>query len=116
MTVMNIKKIFLSMACLILCLGARPASQVKAEGAEAYKHVQYLASDGLRGRKAGTPEYAKAAEYVAAKMKEYGLQPGGGNGSWFQEVPFKSWSNFDLPVRLEIVSPERRTYFAGRGR
>ncbi len=99
-----------------LSLSARPAPQVKADGAEAYKHIQYLASDDMRGRKAGAPEYAKAAEYVAAKMKEYGLQPGGANGSWFQEVPFKSWSNFDLPIRLEITAPERRVYFAGRGR
>jgi membrane dipeptidase len=113
---MNIKTISASLAGLILCLGARPASQVRADGAEAYKHVQYLASDDLKGRKAGTPEYAKAADYIAAKMKEYGLQPGGGNGSWFQEVPFKNWSNFDLPERLEITAPERRVYFAGRGR
>ena len=99
-----------------LSLSARPAPQVKADGAEAYRHIPYLASDEIRGRKAGTPEYAKAAEYVAAKMKECGLQPGGDNGAWFQEVPFKSWSNFDLPIRLEIASPERRVYFAGRGR
>ncbi len=110
------KKIFASIACLILCLGSKPAFEVRADGAQAFKHIQYLASDELRGRKAGTPDYAKAAEYVAAKMKEYGLQPGGDKGSWFQAVPFRNFSNFDLPVRLEITSPERRVYFAGRGR
>lgn len=100
----------------ILVLSGRIAAQVNADGEKAYEHVRHLASDELEGRKSGTAGYAKAAEYVAAKMKEIGLQPGGENGIWFQEVPFKNWSNYDQPVRLEIVSPERRVYFAGRGR
>ena len=91
-------------------------AQVKADGAKAYEHVRHLASDEFKGRKSATPEYAKAAEYVAAKMKEYGLQPGGDKGSWFQEVTFKNWSDYDQPVRLEIISPRKRIYFPGRGR
>jgi membrane dipeptidase len=110
------KKILSLIACLIVCLGARPAPDIRADGTRAYEHVRYLASDDFRGRKAGTPDYARAAEYVAAKMKECGLKPGGENGSFFQEVPFKNWSNIDMPERLEIVSPEHRIYFSGRGR
>lgn len=110
------KKLAVLIVCLTFSFGARPAADVKADGARAYEHVRHLASDELKGRKAGTPEYAKAADYVAAKMKEYGLRPGGDNGSWFQEVPFKTWSNFDQPSRLEIISPEHRVYFSGRGR
>jgi membrane dipeptidase len=49
-------------------------------------------------------------------MKEYGLMPGGERGTYFQTVPFKSWSNFDLPVRLELVSVRRLSYRAGRTR
>ena len=110
------KKNLVPIACLLLSLGARPVTQVPADGAKAFEHVSYLASDAFRGRKAGTPEYAKAADYVAAKMKEYGLKPGGENGGWFQEVPFKDFSNFEMPERLEIVSPEQPVYFAGWGR
>jgi len=106
---------------LVMCLifappWPRALAQEKADGAKAYEHVRYLASDELAGRKSGSPGYAKAAEYVAAKMKEIGLQPGGEKGTWFQEVPFKNWSNFDQPVRLEVISPVRRKYFPGRGR
>jgi membrane dipeptidase len=110
------KKIIVLMAAIALSLGSRPSPEIRADGTKALEHVRYLASDDFRGRKAGTPDYARAAEYVAARMKEYGLKPGGENGSFFQEVPFKNWSNFDPPERLEIVSPERRTYFSGRGR
>jgi len=94
----------------------KAALRPTANGARAYAHIRYLASNELKGRKSGTPEYRRAAEYVAAEMQKAGLQPGGDNGTWFQEVPFKSWSDFEQPLRLEIVSPQRRVYFAGRGR
>ncbi|MFZ2053703.1 MAG: membrane dipeptidase [Candidatus Aminicenantales bacterium] len=110
------KKTAILIFASILVLSGRITAQVKADGQKAYEHVRHLASDEFQGRKSGTPGYAKAAEYVASKMKELGLQPGGENGTWFQEVPFKSWSNFSPPTRLEIVSPERRVYFPGRGR
>ena len=86
------------------------------DGGKAFAHVKYLASDEFKGRKSGTPEYRRAAEYVAAEMQKAGLKPGGENGTWFQEVPFKNWTDFEQPVRLEVVSPSRRVYFAGRGR
>ncbi|MCK7490047.1 MAG: hypothetical protein MZU79_07350 [Anaerotruncus sp.] len=94
----------------------KPPSGPSADGARAFAHVTFLASDELKGRKSGTPEYRRAAEYVAAEMQKAGLEPGGDNGTWFQEVPFKSWSDFEQPIRLEIVAPRRRVYFAGRGR
>jgi len=86
------------------------------DGFKAYAHVRNLAADAFKGRKAGTLEYQRAAEYVAAKMKECGLTPGGERGTYFQTVPFKSWSNFDLPVRLELLSPRHFSYRAGRTR
>jgi len=103
-------------------LSASSAAKQKAtpravpDGGKAFAHVKFLASDEFNGRKAGTPEYRKAAEYVAAEMQKAGLKPGGENGTWFQEVPFKNWTNFEQPIRLEVVSPSRRVYFAGRGR
>ncbi len=87
-----------------------------ADGAKAFAHISYLASNDFKGRKSGTAEYRRAAEYVAAEMAKLGLKPGGDDGTWFQEVPFKTWSDFGQPIRLEIVSPERRVYHAGRGR
>jgi membrane dipeptidase len=94
----------------------RAAVKPTADAAKAFAHVALLASHDFNGRKSGTPEYRRAAEYVAAEMKKAGLEPGGDKGTWFQEVPFKPWTNFEQPVRLEIVSPEHRVYDAGRGR
>jgi membrane dipeptidase len=94
----------------------RTPPRAAPDGERALAHVRFLASDELKGRKAGTPEYRRAAEYVAAEMQKAGLKPGGDNGTWFQDVPFKSWSDFEQPIRLEIVAPAHRVYFAGRGR
>ena len=110
------KKILPLILASLFVLSGQTIDRFKANGQKAYEHVRHLASDEFTGRKSGTPGYAKAAEYMATKMKEVGLQPGGENGTWFQEVPFKSWSNFEPPTRLEILSPERRIYFPGRRR
>jgi membrane dipeptidase len=115
---------FLSLANFIapVALSASSAAKRKIvrrampDGGKAFAHVKFLASDEFQGRKSGTPEYRRAAEYVAAEMEKAGLKPGGENGTWFQEVPFKNWTDFEQPIRLEVVSPERRVYFAGRGR
>ncbi|MFS2110100.1 M28 family metallopeptidase [Sphingomonas sp. Sphisp140] len=64
---------------------AAPA-QLPPEQAALKSHVQFLASDAMHGREAGTRDYEVAAEYVAAQMLAIGLQPGV-EGSWFQ--PFK---------------------------
>ncbi len=70
----------------------------------------------MKGRVSGTPEYRRAAEYVAARMKDYGLQPAGENGTFFQSIPLKNQTRFDPPTRLEIVAPAAKAFTAGRDR
>ena len=114
----RIVALFSILAALVFFGAAKQKAVPRAmpDGGKALAHVKFLASDEFKGRKSGTPEYRRAAEYVAAEMQKAGLQPGGENGTWFQEVPFKNWTDFEQPVRLEVVSPSRRVYFAGRGR
>ena len=45
-----------------------------------WSHVQYLADDKLEGRRAGSPGYFKAVEYVETQFKQIGLKPAGTNG------------------------------------
>ncbi|MBI4576053.1 MAG: M28 family peptidase [Planctomycetes bacterium] len=47
-------------------------------------HVDFLASDELAGREAGTPGGQAAADYIAAEFAAYGLRPCGDGGGWFQ--------------------------------
>lgn len=45
-----------------------------------------LAHDTMMGRDPGTPGNFKAAEYVAAEFRRFGLTPAGDSGTYFQKV------------------------------
>jgi len=66
---------------------SKPMFKPSAERVQA--HMAFLASDDLEGREAGTVGYDKAADYVAQEFKKLGLQTGGDNGTYFQEVPLR---------------------------
>ncbi len=51
------------------------------------KHIEFMASEEMKGRGLGTPELDKVAEYIADRYKEYGLKPMG--KSYFQEFSMK---------------------------
>ena len=110
------KKIFVLLAIFLILCGITVFAQVKPDGKKAWEHVNYLAAAEFKGRLSCTAEYQKAADYVAQKMKEYGLKPGGENGSYFQQVEFKRWQHFAPPARLEITSPQHVVFFPGKGR
>jgi aminopeptidase YwaD len=52
---------------------AKGDSQLSAERAE--RHIQFLASDKLQGRRAGTQYADEAAAYIEKEFRSYGLKP-----------------------------------------
>lgn len=58
----------------LAALGAGPA-RAQSRQERLKEHVYYLASDSLRGRKAGTPDATKAAEYIIGEYEQAGLKP-----------------------------------------
>jgi len=71
---------------LLLLAPLAHAQTLPPEQAAIKAHVQFLASDAMRGREAGTRDFDIAAEYVAAQFLAAGLKPGGEKGGWFQPV------------------------------
>ena len=51
-------------------------------------HIEYLASDALEGRKAGSKGAEKAAAYIARQFASIGLIPLGDSGSYLQSFGF----------------------------
>ena len=81
----------LALACslaivLVLPVFAEP-TKIKVDGTVIKGYITHLASDAALGRRTLTPGYEKAAEWAAAKFKEWGLRPAGENGTYFQKVP-----------------------------
>jgi hypothetical protein len=66
-------------------------------------HVDFLADDLLEGRGAGRRGHEMAARYVATRCEALGLEPGGTNGSWYQQMPLAEYSlEADAPASLSV--------------
>lgn len=68
-----------------------------------WSHIQYLASDAMKGREAGSPQHRKAARYVAAKFREAGLDACGSNNRYMQPVPLLKRSLHEEQSSLTLV-------------
>jgi hypothetical protein len=54
-------------------------------------HVNFLASDAVEGREAGTRGYDVAAAYVAAQFEAMGAEPAGDGGTYLHQVRFRTF-------------------------
>lgn len=66
-----------------IVLHAAPSGVV--DGERALSFLKTLAGDSFAGRKSGLPSGRNAEEWVAERLREFGLQPGNGR-SWFHEL------------------------------
>jgi len=81
-----------------------PADLISADRIKA--DVKALSSDAFLGRGPGEPGDEKTVAYLADAFAKAGLEPGGENGGWFQDVPL---------VRLDRL-PGASLAFAIRGK
>jgi hypothetical protein len=89
--------------CAILC-AALVAAERSPEARGWWSHVEFLASDALEGRRAGSPGHAKAAAYVASQFDAIGLKPGGEKGSYTQPVKMETRVLDEPASSLEFIS------------
>ena len=81
-----------SLAGSSIIADALDASMAASAPARIEADVRWLADDARRGREAGTPGYNAAADFVAARFDQIGLEPGGADGGWFQQVPLRAFT------------------------
>ncbi|HEX2217607.1 MAG TPA: M20/M25/M40 family metallo-hydrolase [Gemmatimonadales bacterium] len=74
-------------ALLVSC-GSNPASDPPTPVADEVREiVSTLAADSMEGRRTATPGSARAARFLAERMRAYGLEPAGDSG-YFQRVSY----------------------------
>ena len=83
--------IFLTIALGYL-IGCKPGDQIGKDISTLQEDLYYLASDSMKGREAGSPSEKMAAEYIARRFSEIGLQPKGEDG-YFQDFTFTPMVN-----------------------
>jgi Zn-dependent M28 family amino/carboxypeptidase len=85
-------KFFAALALGVIAAGALaqrpvqlfgPVNEIK--GSDAKAHLEFFASDALEGRFTPSRGLDIAALYIAAQLKLWGAQPGGGKGSYYQK-------------------------------
>jgi hypothetical protein len=59
------------------------------DGDDIYTYIDFLASDALFGRNAGTAGNERAVEWIADTFKRMGLEPAGDEGTYFQHFTFR---------------------------
>src|SRR5580698_8129942 len=79
-----------------------------AAGAKWWSHVEYLASDELKGRLPGTPGFEQATQYVVEQFKAIGLKPAGGDG-YLQPIKLLSLRTDNAKSSIELESAGKRT-------
>lgn len=104
-----IKALYTTITCFLLSIVALAQSseveKVKAtvDKEDIENHIYYLASDELRGRETGTPGIEKAADYIAERFKEYGVQPvPGAEEGYFQTVWFEKLHSQPKSMEAEL--------------
>ncbi|HUB20511.1 MAG TPA: M20/M25/M40 family metallo-hydrolase [Acidobacteriaceae bacterium] len=87
--------VLIGIGCVGVAIADGPASgsatttaEDEAAGKAWWAHIEVLASDSMRGRLTGTPDYLRAAAYVVRQFKAYGLTAAGVGGSYYQPVHF----------------------------
>ena len=94
----------------------RPSTQAQIDKGELLGHIQYLASDEMRGREAGTPDQLAAARYIADEFQRYGLQPFGdikdGQRTFFQTFNMKVCRGLGEGSRFVLDGKSGETVFA----
>jgi Zn-dependent M28 family amino/carboxypeptidase len=80
---------------VVACAGEQRDAQVTAAletitADDLVRHIQTLSADEFQGRLPGTVGEERTIEYLTAEAQRIGLQPGGVDGTWVQEVPLVS--------------------------
>ncbi len=88
----NINLLLFSLVFFIYFTGCEQPDKHKSAIKSLQNDVSFLASDQLEGRETGTAGAVKAAQFLAKRFKEIGLEPKGTDG-YFQEFTFSPRKN-----------------------
>jgi aminopeptidase YwaD len=96
------KIVFLTLLLAPLGLWAQKLSHADKQLIQKLKgHIQFLSSDELEGRRAGTVGEQKAVDYIIEQYKDLGIQPMGENG-FIQNFPIDEGKKFASNAFIKV--------------
>ena len=97
-------------AFLFLSPAVAQEKKVSFNGQAAFSYVQTLAADAMLGRKSGEPGGRMAAEYIVSRLKEWGLEPAGLQGTFYQDLTVE-YTDIARDATLEILDWGKKREF-----
>lgn len=97
------KSIFISLT--VLFLANTVYAQVLFDSESAYRWIEGLSDNKFEGRKTGLKGGIESSQWIADKFREFGLEPGGENKSYFQYFPLLV-TEATQTVIFELNDPE----------
>ncbi len=109
---MILRSVVALLLSVFVFISPAPSQDKKAsfDGQAAFEYIKVLASDAMFGRKSGEPGGEAAAEYIAAKLKEWGLEPAGSKGGYFQDMTYEYYE-VEKGAALDIVAHNKTRDF-----
>jgi hypothetical protein len=112
---MSIRRILAILApfCLTLSSSAAGQQPKKAipifDGRAAFEHVRVLSADAMCGRRSGHDGESAAAQYIASRFKEWGIEPAFPNG-YIQELPIE-YTQLEVGAAFAVVGQRNKREF-----
>src|SRR2546429_462532 len=94
---------------------AGPRGSNAINPADMKEWMGFLASDELDGRATFSEGLGIAAEYIAERLKSWGVKPGGDHGAYFQRVPVLGVKTADHSSIIVETNGQTRTFKTGEG-
>jgi hypothetical protein len=92
---------------------SKKAPQFTFDAKACWTYIRDMSTDEMRGRRSGQPSGVMGEEYVASKFKEWGLEPAGDNGTYFQNFTIEH-RHIGEGVKFEIITAkEKRDFYYG---
>ena len=91
-------------------LGQTKDKKISFDGQAAFGYVRALAADSMLGRKSGELGGRMAAEYIVSKLKEWGLEPAGTDGSFYQDLTIE-YNEPEKGAAFEILASGKKREF-----
>ena len=100
------RRVSVGLLVAALCAASLQADPRRIDPKAYLEHVKFLASEDLEGRGNGSRGLESAAEYIAAKFREAGLEPAGDAGTFFQR--------FEMTTGMSVEPGNSVTLQSGR--
>lgn len=109
--------IVLLSSCLFVGGLAQAANDLPGGGIDPQalnRHVQVLASDAFEGRAPATAGEQRTVDYLIEQFSAAGLEPGGDDGGWVQQVPLVRASTRGTPTAQLHIGAQTRALVNGQ--